>query len=93
MLLAVQVKPNARETGVVRWTEAGEVVLAVAAPPVDGKANAEVTRFLARALHLAKADVTIERGATARLKFVRLPDGTSLDALRPRGGEPPPASP
>jgi len=52
-----------------------------------------VIRFLARALHLAKGDVTIERGATARLKFLRVPEGTSLDALGPRGGEPPPAPP
>lgn len=87
MLLAVQVKPNARETAVVRWTDAGELVLAVAAPPVDGKANAEVIRFLARALGLAKADVTIERGATGRLKFVRVPEGTGLGGIRSPGGE------
>lgn len=89
MLLAVNVKPNARETGVVRWTEAGELVLAVAAPPVDGKANAEVIRFLARALQLPKSDVTLDRGATGRLKFIRLPDGTSLDALGPPVAPPP----
>ncbi len=81
MLLTVQVKPNARETRVVRWTEEGALVLAVAAPPVDGKANDEVVRFLARALGLPKSLVTVERGASSRCKHVGLPDGTPLEAL------------
>lgn len=81
MILGVQVKPNARRTRVVGWADERTVILAVAAPPVDGKANDEVVRFLARALGLPRSAVTVERGATARVKHIGLPDGTSLAAL------------
>lgn len=81
MILGVQVKPNAHATKVVGWADARTLILAVAAPPVDGKANEEVTRFLARALGLPKSAVTIARGASSRVKHVELPDGTDLGAL------------
>ncbi len=86
MVLGVQVKPNARESKVVGWADARTVILAIAAPPVEGKANDEVVRFLARALGLPKSSVSIERGASARIKLVSLPDGTSLAPLA--GGPP-----
>lgn len=85
MILGVQVKPNARATKVVGWADARTVVLAIAAPPVDGKANDEVVRFLAKTLGLPKSAVTIERGATSRVKHVSLPDGTDLAPLDPAG--------
>ncbi|MFN7145621.1 MAG: DUF167 domain-containing protein [Myxococcota bacterium] len=85
MILGVHVKPNARTTRVVGWADARTVILAIAAPPVDGKANDEVVRFLAKTLGLPRSSVTIERGATARVKHVSLPDGTDLAALNPVG--------
>lgn len=42
----------------------------VSAPPVGGKANAEVTKFLARQLGVAASEVTVARGATSRDKAV-----------------------
>ena len=46
--------------------------VAVAAPPVDGAANAELVATLARALRLAKSQVTIVGGESSRLKRVSL---------------------
>lgn len=40
------------------------------APPVDGKANAALAAFLAKALGVPKRDVEILRGDTARLKTI-----------------------
>lgn len=82
MILGVQVKPNAKQTRAVGWADERTVILAIAAPPVDGKANDEVVRFLARTLGLPKSSVTVERGTTSRTKHIALPDGTPLDALR-----------
>lgn len=45
--ISVRVYPDARKTGILKIVE-GTVHLAVAAPPEDGKANAEVERFLAK---------------------------------------------
>jgi uncharacterized protein YggU (UPF0235/DUF167 family) len=46
--------------------------LRVRAAPSDGEANAAAIAFIARALALPKSAVTIEAGATARIKTVRL---------------------
>ena len=40
----------------------------VKAPPVGGRANAEVAALLAAALHVPGHDVTLVAGATSRLK-------------------------
>jgi uncharacterized protein (TIGR00251 family) len=56
----------------------------IAAPPVDGKANAHLIGFLAKAFGVPKMAVTIERGETGRQKTVSirapvtLPDGLGI---------------
>ncbi|MDP2307798.1 MAG: DUF167 domain-containing protein [Pseudomonadota bacterium] len=90
MILGVHVKPNARQSRVVGFAPSAPgagrtVILAIAAPPVDGKANEEVVRFIAKALGLPRSSVTIERGTSGRIKHLSIPDGTSLAPL----GEPP----
>ena len=52
---------------------AGQLVVRVSAPPVEGKANEAVIRTVARALGLARSDVAIVRGAGARTKTLRVP--------------------
>jgi uncharacterized protein (TIGR00251 family) len=44
----------------------------VAAPPVDGAANEELTRFLARALEVPARAVEIIGGHTSKTKRVRV---------------------
>jgi hypothetical protein len=82
VILGVQVKPNAHETRVVGWVDERTLLLAVAAPPTEGRANDAVVRFLAGALGLPRSAVTLKRGASSRVKHVELPDGTSLEPLR-----------
>ena len=49
----------------------------LAAPPVDGKANAELRRFLADAFGVPLRNVTLVRGEMSRHKIVRI-DAPSL---------------
>ncbi|MBR1777643.1 MAG: DUF167 domain-containing protein [Alphaproteobacteria bacterium] len=42
--------------------------IAVAAPPVDGKANEALIKSLAKQLHIAKSAITLVSGATDRSK-------------------------
>lgn len=42
------------------------------APPVDGLANAALIAFLASALNLRKADITLTGGRTSRLKRLEI---------------------
>ena len=44
----------------------------LAAPPVDGKANAEIERFLAQSLGIPRSDVAVIRGASSRDEVVLL---------------------
>ena len=78
-LLSVRVQPRAKRSEVVGERE-GAVVVRVAAPPVDGKANAALCALLARELGVAKSAVSVVRGASARDKVVRV-DGLSDEEL------------
>lgn len=75
--LAVRVSPSARKSAFAGWTadEKGRPVLLLklAAPPVDGKANIELIRFLAEALDCPKGQITLIRGTSSRQKTVELP--------------------
>ena len=79
MILLVKVKPGARRDAVVSWEEASRSLeLALRAPPVDGKANAALLRFLGDLLDVAPTRLTLKTGAGARIKRVDVPDDTDL---------------
>ena len=44
----------------------------LAAPPVDGAANEELIRFLAKSFGVARAQIEILSGAAARQKTLRI---------------------
>lgn len=69
--IRVKVKPQCR---VSELSEAGDGtwIARVKAPPVDGKANAELTELVAERCGVAKSRVTIKSGAGARLKLVQI---------------------
>ncbi len=72
MRFAVRVKPGARKEA-VGGTHGGALVVAVAAPAVEGKANEAVRRALATAFGVRRQDVTIVTGERGRDKVVELP--------------------
>lgn len=67
--IVVQVQPNASQNKLVRF-EDGVWHLRLAAPPVKGKANQELTKFLGDILGVAKGKLTIEKGVTSRRKVI-----------------------
>ena len=67
----VHVVPRSRRDEVVGlYVDALRVRLK--APPVDGKANNALCKFIARALHISRGDVTILGGCASRHKRVRV---------------------
>ena len=80
VVLEILVQPRASRTRVVGEHD-GRLKIQLAAPPVDGEANQALVAFLAGALGVRKADVTIERGDTGRRKTVRV-SGTSAAAVQ-----------
>jgi len=76
--LYIQVKASRNE---VVGLHDGALKIAVAAPPVDGKANSAVVAFLAVLLGVAKKDITIIRGQRSRRKQLTV-RGLSAEAIR-----------
>jgi uncharacterized protein (TIGR00251 family) len=69
--IEVEAKPRSRESRIA-GVRNGALVVHLAAPPVDGEANAELVATLARLLGIARRDVTIVRGQGARSKVVEV---------------------
>ncbi|HEX8796417.1 MAG TPA: DUF167 domain-containing protein [Polyangiaceae bacterium] len=78
----VRAKPRAKASRIVGVRD-DALVVQLAAPPVDGAANAELIEVLANALSLPKRDVTIARGETGRAKLVEV-RGLSTEEVRRR---------
>ena len=76
--LNIQTTPNAPRSEIVGWAGAtgdpleDRLKVKVKAPAVEGKANAELLRFLAESFGVRPGAVSLVRGGTARLKVVRI---------------------
>ena len=69
MILELHVQPGAARTEFA-GEHGGRLKLRLAAPPVDGKANAALVAFLAEYYGVAKRNVRIVAGANSRRKRV-----------------------
>ena len=74
--LVLHVQPGARRTEVA-GPHGDALKIRLAAPPVDGKANAALIEFVADRLGLPKAAVHLAAGQTSRRKILE------VDALPP----------
>lgn len=54
--------------------------LQVAAPPVDGKANEAIVKYLSKLLHVPSSSMRIVTGQTAPLKLIEI-DGIDAETL------------
>jgi uncharacterized protein (TIGR00251 family) len=78
--VSVRLQPRARRNEVV-GERAGAILIRVTAPPVDGKANAALCAFVARAAGVPPSRVSVVRGQTSRDKVVRV-DGVDEELLK-----------
>ena len=74
----VKVHPSASKNEIVSFEE-GVLKVKVAAPPVRGRANAELVNFLAKSLGLSRTQISIVSGATSRDKVVAFAGNTQED--------------
>ena len=70
-IIQVKVTPRARESSLTQMPD-GTWVAKLKAPPVDGKANAELVALVAQQFGCRKAAVSIKAGASGRVKLVRI---------------------
>ena len=80
----VRVQPRAQHNAIVG--ELGDALkVALAAPPVDGRANEACIEFFAELLDVPRASITIVSGQSSRNKVIRV-TGLSVDELKKRLG-------
>ncbi len=75
-ILTVHIQPKASTTECV-GIHGNAIKIRVAAPPVDGAANEELIRFLARQFSIPAASVQIQSGANGRHKRVLVKGATA----------------
>lgn len=69
--LTLYVQPGAKKTEIA-GIHGGALKIRVAAPAVDGKANAALILFLARYFEIKPADILLKSGEKSRHKIVNI---------------------
>jgi len=77
--IEVYVQPRAGKTELAGVHD-GRPKIRLAAPPVDGEANAALVEFVARRLNIAKSRVRVVGGLTSRRKVLEV-EGVGGDAV------------
>jgi uncharacterized protein (TIGR00251 family) len=83
-LIHIRVIPRARRTEIAGRRGAA-ILVRLAAPPVDGAANAALIAYLAERLGLPQRHLTLARGASGRDKTVAVDGLSSADVGRRLG--------
>ena len=81
----IRVIPRASKSEIVGELE-GSLKIRISAPPVDGAANDEVVRLLAKAFGVGKSNVSIVAGETSKTKRIRVAGATPERLQQLAGG-------
>jgi uncharacterized protein len=81
-LLSVVVVPRSGKSSIAQLAD-GTIQIRVAAPPVDGAANAALLRFLAAMLDVPRSRLSITSGASSRRKRISV-EGVAPEELERR---------
>ncbi|MBZ0272270.1 DUF167 family protein [bacterium] len=82
LLIDVRLTPRASRNAIAGIHD-DRLKISVTSPPVDGKANAHLVKFLARRLGVAASSITIEAGANDRRKTLRVA-GVTMETAQKR---------
>ncbi len=77
LILRLYIEPKASRDSIV-GVHGKELKIAITAPPVDGKANAHLTKFLAKQCKVAKGLIEREKGELGRHKQIRIIAPTAI---------------
>ena len=83
-LLAVKVTPRA-SADKLAGVKDGRVLVRLSAPPVEGKANQALVKFLAKKLGLAKSGLEVVAGFKSRQKTVLVRGVSAASAAKKLG--------
>lgn len=69
--LSVKVKPNSKQQKIEVGDDGG-LTIRLKSPPVEGKANAELIKLLAKIYGVRKSQVQIKSGVAAKIKQIEI---------------------
>ncbi|MEM1172240.1 MAG: DUF167 domain-containing protein [Cyanobacteria bacterium P01_H01_bin.35] len=70
-IFQVKVKPNSQQQNVEAEAD-GSLKVCLKSPPVDGKANQELIKLLAKKFNVKKSEVTIKSGLSSKNKLIEI---------------------
>jgi len=84
LILSLRVQPRSRKDEFIA-PHGDHYKVQITAPPVEGKANDHILRFLAKSFGVKRSQVSMQRGQTSRNKLFRIhaPDRFPIPADRP----------
>lgn len=68
-VLQIKVKPNSLQQLIAEEAD-GTLTVHLKSPPVDGKANKELIKLLAKKLDVPKSQIRIKSGLASRFKLI-----------------------
>ncbi|MCG9711290.1 DUF167 family protein YggU [Shewanella insulae] len=71
LVIRLYIQPKASRDQIV-GPHGDELKVAITAPPIDGKANAHLCKFLAKQFKTAKGNILVEKGELGRHKQIRV---------------------
>ncbi|XP_030434992.1 UPF0235 protein C15orf40 homolog isoform X2 [Gopherus evgoodei] len=71
LTIAIHAKPGSKQNAITDVTTEA-VGVAIAAPPSEGEANAELCRYLSKVLEVKKSEVVLDKGGKSREKVVKI---------------------
>lgn len=81
IILMVYIQPGAKKSCIC-GEHNGQLKIKIAAPPVDGKANAELIEFLSKEIGCAKSSIAIVSGENSRTKKIAIDNLTVEDKIK-----------
>ena len=75
LIFTARVVPRASKSEIVGELD-GALKIRIAAPPVDGAANAELIKLLAKTFEVSKSDVEITSGQSSKTKQIKITNKT-----------------
>ncbi len=85
LILSIRLQPRASCDEIVGPHGADSLKVRITAPPVDGKANQHLVKYLAKAFGVSKGQVALLKGQSGRDKLLaitapaRFPDGIDIN--------------
>ena len=85
LLLVLHIQPGAKRSEIT-GLHGDALKIRLAAPPIEGRANEALQRFIADSFNVPLRNVELERGAQSRRKTIRV-SGSEVEPESLLGGE------